>query len=143
MTTHEQAINRVLSAINWKKIKSYHIKLGIKWEFEEDKQTVKRCPTIPELKAELQSLLSHMVTSNLEYISYANWVVFWERGAGEDIRVIFRLVDYIFNESANSGSPKESLDEILKKAIEREDYESAAAIRDQINKKKDADNHIK
>ena len=143
MTTHEQTINRVLSTINWKKIKSYHIKLGIKWEFEEDKQTVKRCPTIPELKAELQSLLSHMVTSNLEYISYANWVVFWERSSGEDLRVIFRLVDYILNEPAGSGSQKENLDELLKKAIEREDYEVAAALRDQINNKKDANNSIK
>lgn len=144
MRTHEQTINKVLSSIDWKKIKSYHVKLGIKWEFEEDKQTVQRNPTIPELRAELQSILDHMAAVKLDYISYANWVVFWERTGSEDIRVIFRLVDYSFGEPVIKGSSKETLESALQKAIENEDYEYAAMLRDEINNtNKDANNNIK
>lgn len=144
MRTYEQTINRVLSAINWKKIKSYHIKLGIKWEFEEDKQTIQRCPTIPELRADLQSILDHMATVKLEYLSYGNWVIFWERAGSEDIRVIFRLVDYSFEEPVSKNGSKEDLEAALQKALANEDYEYAAMLRDEINNRNNnANNHIK
>lgn len=131
-----KTIDRVTNAIDWKKIKDYHKKLGILWEFEEDKETVKRIPTIKELKEDLKSLLLHMHTETLEYISYGSWVVFWERddSAIGDIRVIFRLADFHFEENRDS---QESMEANLKKALEREDYEYAAMIRDLLKKQKE------
>jgi hypothetical protein len=131
-----KTIDRIINAIDWKKIKDYHKKLGILWEFEEDKETVKRIPTIQELKDDLRSLLFHMHTETLDYISYGSWVVFWENESASigDIRVIFRLADFHFEENRDS---RESMEEALKKALEREDYEYAAMLRDSLKKQKD------
>jgi|LakMenE01Jun11ns_1017448.scaffolds.fasta_scaffold9513552_2 hypothetical protein len=139
MKDHKKAINRVLSSIDWRKIKSYHAKLGIKWEYEIDKEIVYRVPNIPELKSELSTILEHMAEEKLDYISHGSWVIFWEPDSG-DIRVIFRLADFSFED--HSGS-RESLEEALKKAVEREDYEYAAVIRDEINNKNNANSNIK
>lgn len=128
------AINRIINAIDWSKVKSYHKKLGIYWEIENDKDTVKKLPTIAELKDELRSIINHMYEENLNYISYGSWVIFWERNDYSigDIRVIFRVADFHFEENRDD---KKFLEEALQKAIEKEDYEYAAAIRDTLNKK--------
>jgi hypothetical protein len=139
MKDYNKAINRVLSSIDWKKIKSYHAKLGIRWEYEIDKEIVYKVPSIPELRTELSSILSHMMEEQLDYISHGSWVVFWDYESG-DIRVIFRLADFSFED--NSGS-RESLEDALKKAVEQEDYEYAAVIRDEINNKNNANSNIK
>jgi len=134
MDVYNTAIIRIIGMINWKKIKGYHKKLGILWEFPYDKETVRRTPSISELKDELKSLLKHVYQENLEYISHGSWIIFWDRsttGIG-DIRVIFRLVDFHFEENTSS---KESLTESLKKALEKEDYEYAAILRDSLYKK--------
>jgi hypothetical protein len=122
----KQAINRVISTIDWRKIKSFHTKLGIKWQYEFDKEIIHKVPTVPELKAELTSILYHMATESLDYLSYGNWVIFWE---DQDIRVIFRLADFSFE----GDHTKETLMEALQRAVEMEDYEYAAVIRDEIN----------
>jgi hypothetical protein len=134
----DKTINRIIKAIDWRKIKSYHKKLGILWEFNDDKQVTRRVPTIGELQDEFRSIVSHMCTENLNYISYGNWVIFWDRDSDSigDIRVIFRLVDFHFEENRNS---RESLEEALRKAIEKEDYENAAILRDTIRKKHEED----
>jgi UvrB/uvrC motif len=128
------AINRIINAIDWSKVKSYHKKLGIFWEIENGKDTVKRLPTVGELKDELRSIIYHMYEENLSYISYGSWVIFWERNDYSigDIRVIFRIADFHFEENTND---RKSLEEALQKAIEKEDYEYAAVIRDTLNKK--------
>lgn len=128
------AIDRIINAIDWKKIKDYHKKLGIYWEYVVDKETVRKLPTVADLKDELRSLIRHMKDENLNYISYGSWVVFWERNdeAVGDIRVIFRLADFHFEENRDS---RESLEEALRKAIEKEDYEYAAKIHDALVKK--------
>jgi hypothetical protein len=131
MKDHKKAINKVLTSIDWRKIKSYHAKLGIRWEYEVDKEIVYKVPSIPELRTELSSILTHMLEENLDYISHGSWVVFWDSDTG-DIRVIFRLADFSFEDKNPS---KESLEEALKKAVEREDFEYAAVIRDEINNK--------
>jgi hypothetical protein len=137
----KKAINRVITSIDWRKIKSYHAKLGIRWEYEVDKEIIRKVPSIPELKEELSSILFHMDEENLEYISYGSWVIFWDRETNGDIRVIFRLADFSFEDSAGT---KEDLESALQKAVESEDYEYAALIRDEINNKnKDASNNIK
>jgi len=134
MDAHKGAIDRVISSIDWRKIKSYHKKLGILWEYTEDKETFRRVPSVPELRSELNSLLMHVVEENLSYISHGSWVIFWDREEGGigDIRVIFRLADFLFEENRQS---QESLEEALRKAIEKEDYEYAAVIRDSLLKK--------
>lgn len=134
MEAYTRAINRVISMIDWRKIKSYHKKLGIVWEFTYDKETVNRVPNVGELKEELKSLLNHIHEENLSYISHGSWVIFWDReatGIG-DIRVIFRVVDFHFEENIKS---KESIKAALEKALEREDYEYAAILRDSLHKK--------
>ena len=128
------AIDRIINAIDWRKIKDYHKKLGIYWEYVVDKETVQKLPTIADLKEELRSIIRHMRDEKLNYISYGSWVIFWDRMDESigDIRVIFRLADFHFEENRNS---KESLEEALQKAIENENYEYAATIRDALIKK--------
>jgi hypothetical protein len=140
MKQEKGAIGRIVASIDWKKIKSFHTKLGITWEYEVDKEIVNRVPTIPELKGELTSILSHMVDEKLDYISYGSWIVFWENNEPGGVRVIFRVADFSFEENKQS---KDSLEEMLKNAIEREDYEYAAVIRDEINNKNNANNNLK
>lgn len=129
-----KAIDRVIGMIDWAKIKGYHKKLGIRWEFNCDKEIVHRIPNIPELKHELYSLLTHMNETSLNYISHGNWIVFWDRDKFSvgDIRVIFRIVDFHFEDNTES---RESIETALKEAINREDYEYAAVLRDSLYKK--------
>lgn len=143
MKNQKQAIDKILSSIDWKKIKSYHTKLGIKWEIEIDKQLIKRIPSVPELRDDLSSILHHMVEKELDYMSYGSWIIFWING---DIRVVFRLADFSFEDSKmiKEADGKE-LEEALQKAIDNENYEYAAVIRDEINniKKSNANHNIK
>jgi len=135
MESFAKTINRIISTIQWRKIKSFHKKLNILWEFEneEGEDPIQRIPTVLELKDELKSLLRYMKDEDCDYLSYGNWVIFWERGEGEigDIRVIFRLADFQYQENPET---KDSLEDALQKAIENEDYEYAAIIRDTLQK---------
>lgn len=135
MESFTKTINRIISTIQWRKIKSFHKKLNILWEFEkeEGEDPIQRVPTVLELKDELKSLLRYMKDEDCDYLSYGNWIIFWERGEGEigDIRVIFRLADFQYQENPES---KDSLEDALQKAIENEDYEYAAIIRDTLQK---------
>jgi hypothetical protein len=134
MEDHKGAVEKIIHSIDWKKIKSYHKKLNILWEFHEDKEVYRRLPYVSELKSELRSIFDHMMTEDLSYISYGNWIIFWDRDEKPtgDIRVIFRLADFVFEEDTTSQS---NLELALEKAIEKEDYEHAAIIRDALNKK--------
>jgi hypothetical protein len=134
MNRYKVAFLRVIRTIDWKKIKQYHKKLGILWEFEDDKELVKRVPLINELKDELVSISEHMLSENLNYISYGNWIIFWDREEGTtgNIRIIFRLADFVYEEDKKN---RVSLENALASAIEKEDYEYAAEIRDKLNKK--------
>jgi len=134
MDHYKEAFERVIRNINWRKIKSYHKQLNILWEFEYDKEQVKRIPTVAELKDDLRSIFDHVLSEDLNYISYGNWIIFWDRdeGISGDIRVIFRLADFIFEEDKET---RKSLEMALEKAIEKEDYEYAAEIRDALHKK--------
>jgi hypothetical protein len=133
MDHQREALERVIQSINWRKIKSYHKRLDIFWEFQEDKQIIRRIPNVAELKEELKSIFEHMLAQNLSYISYGSWIVFWDREEAQigDIRVIFRLADFEFEEEKQT---RESLEFALEKAIEKEDYEYAAELRDVLQK---------
>lgn len=135
MESFAKTINRIISTIQWRKIKSFHKKLNILWEFENEngEDPIQRIPTVLELKDELRSLLRYMKEEDCDYLSYGNWVIFWDRGEGEigDIRVIFRLADFQYQENPET---KDSLENALQKAIENEDYEYAAIIRDTLQK---------
>ena len=134
MDHYKDAFEKVIQSINWQKIKTYHKKLNILWEVEDDKQIIKRVPTVGELRNELRSIFEHMLSQDLAYISYGNWIIFWDREEciSGDIRAIFRLADFIFEEDKKSLV---SLEIALAKAIENEDYENAAKIRDTLHKK--------
>jgi hypothetical protein len=134
MKHRQQYIEKVIRSIDWRKIKSYYKKLGIHWEYQEDKESVKRTPSVADLKNDFRSLLSHMLDQDINYISYGSWIIFWDREEGElgDIRVIFRLADFIFEEDKTSA---ENLQEKLRHAVETEDYEYAAIIRDELKNK--------
>jgi len=133
MKTQAEAITKILQTIDWRKIKSYHKKLNILWEYPEE--GIERLPTTAELRGELRSIIEHMMHEDLSYISHGCWIVFWDRedAAVGDLRVIFRLVDFLFEENRDS---RESMEEALKRAVEREDYEQAAHLRDAILEKK-------
>jgi hypothetical protein len=128
MKSKTHHIERVVNSIDWRKIKSYHRKLGIVWEYEEDKESVQRIPTVSELREDFRTLLHHMMDQEITYISYGNWIIFWENDP-EEVRVIFRIADYIVEEKGAN------LEEELRSALEKEDYEKAAIIRDKINSK--------
>ncbi len=135
MKSHREAYESIIRSIDWKKIKSYHKKLDIYWEIQDDKQSVKIIPTIEELKNDLRSIFEHMLSENLFYISHGNWIIFWDREPHQeigDIRIIFRLADFVYEEDKDSY---ESLQRSLEFAIENEDYEYAAVIRDEMIKK--------
>jgi len=143
MDSFSKTINQVIKSIDWVRIKSIHKKLNILWEFEDDKQTVSRVPTVSELKDEFRFLVQHMNENDLDYVSYENWVVFWEKEDDQpfgSLRAVFRLLDYSFTESEETiieseESPSEDLDAELKIALDNEDYEYAAVIRDELKKK--------
>jgi hypothetical protein len=134
MNHYREAFEKVIQSIDWRKIKSYHKKLNITWEINDDKEIIKRMPSVEELRGELRSIFEHMITEDLSYISYGSWIIFWDReeGVSGDIRVIFRLADFVFEEDKQT---RRSLELALEKAIEKEDYENAAEIRDALNKK--------
>jgi hypothetical protein len=135
MVAPDKLIIAVILSINWKNIKSFHKKLGITWIFEnKDGEEYERVPTVPELKEDLKQILKHMHTEGITYISYGNWVIFWDMDNDEagDIRVIFRIADFVIE----NGNTRERLELALSKAIEDEDYEAAAIIRDELKKEK-------
>lgn len=120
-------IEEVISSVDWVQIMSYHKRLNILWEFKADKEIELRTPNINELKEELRSLLWHMHSEGLPYLSYANWVVFWEDEEGSvDVRAIFRVADFHYGKTCHN----ETLEEQLQQALEKEDYETAAILRD-------------
>lgn len=133
MKTPKNLIDNVIYSIDWKKIKTFHTRLGIKWVYESKDGEIERIPNVAELRGDLRQILNHMVTEDITYISYGNWVIFWDKEENTtigDIRVIFRLADFVFE----SGSQKERLEAALSKAIDDEDYEYAAQIRDELKK---------
>jgi excinuclease UvrABC nuclease subunit len=133
MDRYEEAIEAVIQSISWSKIKAYHKKINLYWEFEENNSIVKRIPNIKELQEDIRGIFKHMLAKDLDYISYGNWIIFWDREESiGDIRVIFRLADFMFEEDTVS---RKSLEVALDKAIEKEDYEKAAEIRDALNSK--------
>lgn len=133
MKTVKGLIDGVIFSINWVEIKSFHRKLSILWEFEDGENSIFRVPTVSELRSELRTILWHMHNEELTYISYANWVVFWNCDEGqEDVRAIFRVADFYYGREVYDDK---NYEEELKKAIEDEDYEYAARLRDQKEKK--------
>lgn len=146
-------IDIIISKIDWSNIRKYHKKLDIFWEIEnEKKEKVLRIPTEKDLKEDLLSILHYMFNEKMEYLSYGNWIIFWnmdsiveEERLLSEIRVIFRVSDYTFTNNQDlSKQFQKSLTEIdkvkleimLENALKVEDYENAAFIRDRIFKLK-------
>ena len=133
MVVPDKMIKAIMLSINWKSIKAFHKKLGISWVFENpDGEEYERIPTVPELKEDLKQILVHMHNEKITYLSYGNWVIFWDMDNDEagDMRVIFRIADFVIE----NGTTRERLEMALSKAIEDEDYEAAAIIRDELKK---------
>lgn len=141
-------IEKILSKIDWIKIQDYHKKLNIQWDIEnKDGNIETKIPGVNDVKNEVQDLLLYMFDNGLDYLSYGNWVIFWENEddvmLGE-VRVIFRLEDYLFKQKKQPSNyvhtPFENSEDVeelkleLERAVEDEDYESAAKLRDKILK---------
>ena len=131
MSAYVAYINKVVNSIDWKKIKSYHQKLRILWEYTKDDVIIKKVPTVLELKKDFRQILLHMIEQEITYISYGHWVIFWERDQKDlgDLRAIFRLADFTHEQEKGNIL---MLEEMLCSAIEAEDYEKAALIRDEL-----------
>jgi hypothetical protein len=143
-------IDIIISKIDWSTIRKYHKKLDIFWEVEnKDGEKTLRIPAEKDLKEELRSILQYMAEERMEYLSYGNWIIYWnietvtndDRLLGE-IRVIFRISDYTFTDNPEShkqfqknisGLDASNLESLLENALKEEDYENAAIIRDCIS----------
>lgn len=143
-------IDIIISKIDWSTIRKYHKKLDIFWEIENEKGDKSlKIHTEKDLKEDLRSILQYMVDEKMEYLSYGNWIIFWnnetvtdeERLLGE-IRVIFRISDYTFTDNPESHKQfqknlssldRTKLENLLENAIKEEDYENAAILRDCIS----------
>ena len=139
---HAKLIKEAVESIDWKKIMYFHNALNIQWQIEEDDgNIIERAPSEEEVRDELQQLLKFAVEKNLKVLDYGNWIVYWSDGEttkldnikGAVIEIIFSSDSYF----VNTEDTKDTLDDLNKKmriAIEEEDYESAALLRDKIKK---------
>lgn len=136
MEIYRKAYQLVIKKIDWRKIKNYHKKLDILWEIQEDKQVVKIVPPVDRLKEDLSSIFEHMLSENLSYISHGNWIVYWDRSPIDEgnIRLIFRIAEFTYENNVKSI---EKLKSDLNAAVDEENYEYAAILRDEIYKKND------
>jgi len=141
---HNVKLEHIMDKIDWKSIHDYHEKLNILWDIEDNKGTiVPRVPTIEDIKDELSSLVTYMFDNQVDYLAYGNWVIFSDEFEEDfEVRVIFRLADYIFKSDNSSENytpfPTDSINMVeelkskLQLALKDEDYELAAYLRDEI-----------
>jgi len=154
-------LQKIIEKIDWEKIEKFYKTFEIYWQFrKDDGEFESRIPNIKELKKELETILNYMLEKELNFINYENWMIFYDKDDKnlEEIRIIFKLIDQLFlvkNEfyfpfDGNDFLSDEIEDEIekdtdkednleylnkkLKIAIEKEDYETAAELRDKIKK---------
>lgn len=138
-------LETIMSKIDWKSIHDYHDKLNILWDIEDNNGAIEpRVPTIEDIQMELSSLIIYMFDNQVDYLAYGNWVIFSDEFDQNDfeVRVIFRLADYIFkaDNSSENYTPfpvdkinmVEELESKLQLALKDEDYELAAYLRDEI-----------
>lgn len=142
---YQKLVQGVIKAINWNKVKHFHKAFEIKWQFEEEKGAIlERYPLVDELKDELRSLLDFVITKNMKSLDYGNWIIFWkdektaiEEGLeGARLEAIFSLEDSLVIDNDSETNSIELLEKQLSTAVEIENYEKAAKIRDKISMKK-------
>lgn len=131
-----------IDAIDWKKIMYYHKALNIQWQIEEESgNIIERLPRLKEIQEELIQLLKFAIEKDLKVLDYGNWIIYWSNEKAEGfesgalIEIIFSLDSYMVSD--DTVIPQEILDELNEKmqvAIDKEDYEEAALIRDKIKK---------
>lgn len=131
-----------IDAIDWKKIMCYHKALNIQWQIEEESgNIIERLPSLKEIQEELIQLLKFAIEKDLKVLDYGNWIIYWSNEKAEGfesgalIEIIFSLDSYMVLD--DTVVPQEILDELNEKmqvAIDKEDYEEAALIRDKIKK---------
>lgn len=128
----ELIIDYMIDKIDWNKIKSYHKKLNIKWEFSNGDEKI---PDILDLKSGFKEILYQMIEQDLKLIALENWLIYWDRtnGLDADLKIIFKLFDIEFL-NTKSTDELDNLSDLLNKAVESEDYEKAALLRDKIKK---------
>jgi len=142
-SSQEKMVQDVVKSINWNRIKYFHHIFGIKWQFQEKEGFIaERFPTVSDLKEELRTLLRFAMEKNTPVLEYGNWLIFWtseelakKQGTeGARLEAIFSLEDSIALDTSSLDS--ESIEDAkikLEEAVEREDYEKAAKLRDRIN----------
>lgn len=136
-------VQDVVKAINWNRIKYFHHIFGIKWQFQEKEGFIaERFPTISDLKEELKTLLKFAMTKNTPVLEWGNWLIFWtnedlakrQGTEGARLEAIFSLEDSIALDSSSLDLESiESTRMKLEEAVDKEDYEKAAKLRDRIS----------
>lgn len=141
-------LDKIVNGIDWDTVYDYHKKLNILWDIKnKDGSIDTRIPAIDDLREELLQLIVYMDDNDCDYLSYGTWVIFWETDDPNklgEIRIIFRLGDYVISDTERNpkdgnyipfpenGDSLKYLKTQLEDAIDEEDYELAALIRDEI-----------
>lgn len=142
-SSQEKMVQDVVKAINWNRIKYFHHIFGIKWQFQEKEGFIaERFPTISDLKEELRTLLRFAMSKNTPVLEYGNWLILWtnedlakKQGTeGARLEAIFSLEDSIaLDTSSQDLESIEATKMKMEEAVNKEDYEKAAKLRDRIN----------
>lgn len=140
---YEKMISTIIRNMNWSRIKHFHHLLDLKWQFQDNKgNIVERFPTITELKDELKTLIKFAMIEKEKSIETGNWLIKWDFIEEENktpnftLEVFFVLEDAISIETNIKDYSKDSLPKLedqLKSAVDSENFEEAAKIRDIIS----------
>lgn len=140
---YEKMISNIIRNMNWSRIKHFHHLLDLKWQFQDNKgNIVERFPTITELKDELKTLIKFAMVEKEKSIETGNWLIKWELIEEENktpnftLEVFFVLEDAISIETGVKDYSKDTLPKLedqLKSAVDSENFEEAAKLRDIIS----------
>lgn len=132
-------LKSLTSDINWEEIQKLYKKLNIVWNIEVSPGTFEsKIPEISDLKDEVKQLIEFLYESGDDYISYGNWIIFFDKD-NNNVRIIFRLADITIGDKPKKEFKLQedydirSLEDKLNLCVLNEKYEEAASIRDKIN----------
>lgn len=158
MENFEKMINDVIEDLDWRMILGFYQKLDLTWygkDLLKKNSLQKRNPTIEELQNELRSVCRFAIQKGVEEYVYDNWTIIWldpnnceedeffDDDFGCQLEVLFTPTRSLaFENSVEFCEEQEQithtememvlLEDMLEKALKKEDYESASKYRDKI-----------
>ena len=116
-----------LKGINWMRVKSAHKNLGITWEFEDG---IIGYPTVADLKNHVSGLIDWCINEKKMIVETETWLVsVVQNPAAINVWFILEYSGAIYIEE-----DKREIEEKIQQCIEKEDYETAAKLRDKLKK---------